>query len=130
MKMIGVGEAQAGLSGLVEQSQKERIVLTRHGKPVALLVGIKGRDLEEVLLTQDAGFRALIAQRRRDERPGVAHEALLAEAKREVGARAVNLLETIGNDDKPRRGDERPNMPHETLLAGAKRQNKVRKRRK
>lgn len=86
MKMIGVGEAQAGLSGLVEQSQKERIVLTRHGKPVALLVGIKGRDLEEVLLTQDAGFRALIAERRRDERPTVTHEALLAEATREIKA--------------------------------------------
>ncbi|MFM9865614.1 MAG: type II toxin-antitoxin system Phd/YefM family antitoxin [Micropepsaceae bacterium] len=119
MKLVGVGEAQAGLSGLVDQSQKERIVLTRHGKPVALLVGIKGRDLEEVMLAQDPGFRALIAERRRHERPAVTHEALLAAAKREVGrtffrersergdlGRALKALDAIGGDEKPRQGDE------------------------
>lgn len=48
MKFVGVREAQAQLSGLVEESQKERIVLTRHGQPIAVLTGVEGRDLEEV----------------------------------------------------------------------------------
>src|SRR3989442_4463609 len=34
MKLVGVREAQAQLSGLVSRSQSERIILTRHGKPV------------------------------------------------------------------------------------------------
>lgn len=84
MKLIGVGEAQAGLSSLVEQSQKERIILTRHGKPVAMLLGIRGRDLEDLLLAQDPTFRDLIAKRRRDERETVSHETLVAETKREL----------------------------------------------
>src|SRR5262249_14431554 len=87
MKLIGVGEAQAALSGLVEQSQKERIILTRHGKPVAMLLGIKGRDLEEVVLAQDPAFRDLIAKRRNDQRVSVAHETLVAEIKSELAAR-------------------------------------------
>lgn len=85
MKLIGVGEAQAGLSSLVEQAQKERIILTRHGKPVAMLLGIKGRDLEELVLAQDPAFRDLIAERRRDHRAPVSQETLLAEVKRELG---------------------------------------------
>jgi len=84
MKLIGVGEAQAGLSSLVEQAQKERIILTRHGKPVAMLLGIKGRDLEDLLLAQDPAFRSLIADRRFDERATVSHETLVAEATREL----------------------------------------------
>jgi prevent-host-death family protein len=84
MKLIGVGEAQAGLSSLVEQSQKERIILTRHGKPVAMLLGIKGRDLEDLVLAQDPAFRNLITDRRGDQRAPVSQETLLAEAKREL----------------------------------------------
>lgn len=51
MKFVGVREAQAQLSGLVDQSQKERIVLTRHGQPMAILTGVGGKDFEEVLLS-------------------------------------------------------------------------------
>jgi len=49
MKFIGVREAQAQLCALVDQAQTERIVLTRHGQPMALLTGLKGKDFEEVL---------------------------------------------------------------------------------
>ena len=51
MKFIGVREAQAQLSALVDQAQTERIVLTRHGQPMAMLTGLKGKDFEEVLRT-------------------------------------------------------------------------------
>jgi hypothetical protein len=60
MRKISIAEAQAGLSGLVDQSQKKRVVLARRGKPVGTARRHQGRDLEE-----DAGFRALIAERRR-----------------------------------------------------------------
>ena len=53
MRMVGVREAQAKLSELVSRSQKERIILTRHGKPVAVISGVEGMDVEDVLLGQD-----------------------------------------------------------------------------
>ncbi|MEK6606525.1 MAG: type II toxin-antitoxin system prevent-host-death family antitoxin [Myxococcota bacterium] len=84
MKFVGVREAQQNLSGLVENSQKERVVLTRHGQPVAVLTGLAGRDLEEALLGQDAAFRALIAERRRYRGPLLSHDVLRARAEREL----------------------------------------------
>ena len=84
MKFVGVREAQAQLSGLVDQSQKERIVLTRHGQPIAVLTGVEGKDLEAVLLAQDPEFRKLIEQRRRFHGALVSHEALKAQAEREL----------------------------------------------
>ena len=84
MKFVGVREAQAQLSGLVDQSQKERIVLTRHGRPMAVLTGLAGKDLEDVLLGQDPQFRRLIAERRRSQEPLVSHEEVRAQAEREL----------------------------------------------
>jgi prevent-host-death family protein len=84
VKLVDIGEAQAGLSSLIEQSQKERIILTRHGRPVAMLLGTKDRDLEHPSLSQNAAFRDLIADRCRDERTTISHEMLAAEAAREL----------------------------------------------
>lgn len=84
MKFVGLREAQAQLSGLVDASQKERIVLTRHGQPIAVLTGVEGKDLEDVLLAQDPEFRKLIEERRRYQGPLVSHEALKAQAEREL----------------------------------------------
>jgi len=90
MKFVGVREAQARLSGLVDRSQKERIVLTRHGQPIAVLTGVQGRDLEEVLLLQDPEFRALIEERRRHQGKLLSHEALRSRAKRELALERRN----------------------------------------
>jgi prevent-host-death family protein len=84
MKFVGVREAQARLSALVDQSQRERIVLTRHGQPVAVLAGVRGEDLEDLLLSRDPELRRLLADRRRYQGPLVSHRALEAEATSEV----------------------------------------------
>lgn len=101
MKLVGIGRAQAELSGLVDRAQKERIILTRHGEPIAMLTGVKGRDLEELLLSQDPGFRNLIAQRRRDARPTVSHESLLAEATREHAGKSPKRPRRAKKGDAP-----------------------------
>ncbi len=84
MRFVGVREAQAQLSGLVDQSQKERIVLTRHGQPMAVLTGVQGKDLEAELLAQDPEFRKLIAERRRSPGELVSHQTLKTRAEREL----------------------------------------------
>ncbi len=92
MKMIGIREARERLSSMVTRAQRERVVLTRHGKPAALLIGIEGEDLEEVLLkTNEAFWTELAEQRRRND--------TLSEAE---AMRALNLP-TPPKSTSPRR---------------------------
>jgi antitoxin (DNA-binding transcriptional repressor) of toxin-antitoxin stability system len=62
VKVVGVQEAN--LEECVRQAQDERVVLTRKGKPVALLVGVQGLDLEQIELGQSDEFWKLIRERR------------------------------------------------------------------
>ncbi len=62
MKTVGLEEAT--LDACVKEAQHERVVVTRDGKPVALIVGIEGFDREQLELARDAAFRTLIAERR------------------------------------------------------------------
>ena len=84
MRFVGVRQAQQQLSGLVQDCQTQGIVLTRHGKPVALLTGVEGYDLDEVLLAHDPAFRRLIEERRTPGAKLVAHETLLSRAREEL----------------------------------------------
>jgi len=92
MKLVGVREAQAQLSGLVKRSQREQVILTRHGQPIAVLTGVEGKDLEEVLLAEDRQFRELIERRRRYQGPLVSHEELSARADRDLKREAKARL--------------------------------------
>jgi antitoxin (DNA-binding transcriptional repressor) of toxin-antitoxin stability system len=63
MRQIGVEGAD--LETCVSRAQQERLVITRKGKPVALLVGIEGMDPEQVELGSSERFWKLIVERRR-----------------------------------------------------------------
>jgi prevent-host-death family protein len=64
VKLIGIREARERLSAMVTRAQRERVVLTRHGRPAALLIGIEGEDLEEVLLRTNEEFWSELAEQR------------------------------------------------------------------
>ena len=64
MKLIGLKEAKTNLSAFVEESQSERILITRRGRPAALVIGVEGQDLEQLLLAGDAGFWKMLQERR------------------------------------------------------------------
>ncbi len=63
MKKVGIKEAD--LAQCVKQAQKDRVVLTRNGKPLAILVGVKGLDWEQLELGYSDEFWSLIRARRR-----------------------------------------------------------------
>jgi prevent-host-death family protein len=65
VKLIGLKEAKTNLSAFVEESQHQRILITRRGRPAALVIGVEGKDLEEMLLAGDAEFWGMIQERRR-----------------------------------------------------------------
>ena len=68
MKFITVREAKAGLSGAIAQSQEQRVVITKHGKPACILIGCEGYEIEDVLAAADPAFWETIEARRRSGR--------------------------------------------------------------
>ena len=52
------------LESCVSQAQRERVVIVRNGKPVALIVGVEGMDQEQLELGNSSRFWQLIAARR------------------------------------------------------------------
>ncbi len=65
MKKIGL--EQASLDVCVDDAQQERVILTRNGRPVALIIGLEGLDEEQLLLGSSDKFWALIEQRRKQK---------------------------------------------------------------
>ena len=68
MKFITVRDAKATLSGAIEDSQEQKIVITKHGKPVCILIGCEGYDIEDVLTIADPAFWEMIEERRKKGR--------------------------------------------------------------
>src|SRR5262245_9565663 len=64
MKVIGL--KQTSLNACVDEAQHEKVVTTRNGKPVALVVGVAGMDAEQVELGSSSDFWKLITKRRRE----------------------------------------------------------------
>jgi len=67
MKTVSVRDLQKNIRESVEAAQKDRVVVTRNGKPAALLIGVEGQDWESVVLQTHAPFWKLIEQRRREK---------------------------------------------------------------
>jgi antitoxin (DNA-binding transcriptional repressor) of toxin-antitoxin stability system len=55
------------LDACVSAAQSERIIITRDGNPVALVVGVQGLDEEQAQLGSSDAFWELITQRRKEE---------------------------------------------------------------
>jgi prevent-host-death family protein len=64
VKIVGVREAKATLSALLDRARTDAVVITHHGKPVAALRSLHGYDLEQVVLMADPQFWAMVEARR------------------------------------------------------------------
>ena len=63
MKTLGI--EQATLDSCVREAQDDRVLLTRDGRPVAVVVGVAGLDDEQIALGMSDGFWRLITARSR-----------------------------------------------------------------
>ena len=63
MKTLGIEKAT--LDVCVQEAQRDRVLVTRDGHPVALILGIEGLDEEEATLSSSDNFWKLIAERRK-----------------------------------------------------------------
>jgi len=65
MKTVSVRDLQKRLRECVDAAQEDRIVITRRGKPAAVLVEVEGADWETVVVETNASFWRLIEKRRK-----------------------------------------------------------------
>ena len=79
MKTVSVRDLQKSIKEAIDSSQGERIIVTRHGRPAAVLVGVEGKDWETVVLETSAEFWNLIEQRRQE--PTISSEELVERLK-------------------------------------------------
>jgi prevent-host-death family protein len=63
VKVIEIDEAN--IKECVKEAQSERVVLTRRGKPIAVIAGVEGMDLEQITLGHSDEFWQLIRERRK-----------------------------------------------------------------
>lgn len=77
MKIAPVAEVKAHFSSYLEQCEDGPIIVTKNGRPVAVLVSVSEQDeLERLVLAHTPKFRRLLdaAERRIRQTGGIKHE--------------------------------------------------------
>ena len=64
MKTVALRNMKEGLSSYIAQSQKDYILVTKHGKPSALVRGVEGYDFEDIFYITNRAFWTTIRHRR------------------------------------------------------------------
>lgn len=65
MKVINVQETD--LNNCLRSAQRQGVVITRKGKPIAVMFGVKDMDLEQLERSYSDEFWQTIAQRRKQK---------------------------------------------------------------
>jgi prevent-host-death family protein len=81
MKTVTARDLQKKVKECVDWSQEDRIVITRHGKPAAVMIGVEGKDWEDLVLQTSSSFWKLIKERR--EQPTISVAELRARLKKQ-----------------------------------------------
>jgi prevent-host-death family protein len=68
MKVLAMRDAKAGLSATLDEAQHDRVLITRNGKPSAIVIGVEGREFEDVLLMSNPRFWEMIEASRGNPR--------------------------------------------------------------
>ena len=82
MKIVSVAEVKAQFSAFLKASEGGPVVVTRNGRPVAVLVGIQDEEeIERLLMAYSPRLRALLELSREQIRQGrgLSHEAFWSE---------------------------------------------------
>jgi prevent-host-death family protein len=92
-----VAELQADFGTYLKETESGPVVVTRRGKPVAVLLAVEeGDELERLLLAHSPRLRAILsaAKRRLDRGEGIPHEQFWAEVDAEAKERKKRRART------------------------------------
>lgn len=65
MKTVTVRDLQKKVKECVDDAQADRVIITRRGKPAAVLLGVEGQDWDAVVLETDPSFWRMVRARRK-----------------------------------------------------------------
>jgi len=86
MKIAPIADIKAHLSAYLKESEKGPIVVTKNGKPVAVLLGIRDEDeIERLVLAYSPKFKSILSKGRQQiqETGGITHEDFWRELETE-----------------------------------------------
>ena len=87
MKIAPVAQMKAHLSAYLKESEEGPIIVTKNGKPVAVLLGISDEEeIERLLLAYSPKFQSILDRGRQQvqEAGGVPHDDFWQEAETET----------------------------------------------
>lgn len=67
MKKVSVEEFAQDAKTLLETIKRERVVVMKNGKPLAILTAVKNKDEEDLALEEDPAFWQMIRERRKEK---------------------------------------------------------------
>jgi prevent-host-death family protein len=82
MKIASVAEIKSQFSAFLKASEAGPVVVTRNGRPVAVIVGVEDEDeIERLLMAYSPRLRAILEHSRKEIRDGdvLGHEEFWAE---------------------------------------------------
>ncbi len=82
MRFAGVKELKHRTMDILKESEKEDIIITAYGKPMAVLHSVTEDDLADYLIENDPAFRSRIAEAQ-------------AEYETDGGTRAADLIKRL-----------------------------------
>ncbi len=87
MKIAPISHIKAHLSAYLKESEKGPIVITKNGKPVAVLLGITDEEeIERLILAYSPKFQSILSLGRQQikESGGISHEDFWAKVEPET----------------------------------------------
>ena len=84
MRIASVAEIKSQFSAFLKSSEAGPVVVTRNGRPVAVIVGVQGEDeIERLLLAYSPRLQAILEASRKQIREGdvLSHEEFWAEVE-------------------------------------------------
>jgi prevent-host-death family protein len=88
MKVMAFSEARTAFKDAVDAAQSDRVVITVHGKPAAVLIGVRGKTFDDLYLASPE-FWSVIEARQRSPRPMASLEEVANRLDKKDGKKAV-----------------------------------------
>ena len=74
MKVVALGRAKNEFSTYVDEAQHDRVLVTRHGRPAAIIIGVAGETIEDLMTRSDRELWEVIEARRKAAKTITAEE--------------------------------------------------------
>jgi prevent-host-death family protein len=87
MKTAPVADVKAHFSAYLKESEEGPVIVTRNGKPVAVLISMEDEEeLERIILAYSPKFQSLLEKSRKQiqEKGGIPHQDFWKEAERQA----------------------------------------------